>query len=324
MKLLKIVFLALLMAPGVQAAAAPPQRIADAWFAHNAMLIMLGATDHVVATVAKPGALPWMFRVAPALGRAESIDGSTMNAEELLRLHADLVFVSAADPSANALTQAGLNVVKVGFNDIDSFLACLDLTAKTLGTPLAAARADAYRTYLKQTLDDVRAHLPADRPTVLHVNSLNPLKVDGDHTIIDQWIVAAGGRNVAAGLTGNMQPVSVEQILAWHPDVVIIAAGAGDIDASPQASLWKQLTAVKEQRVYRNPMGVFPWDRYGPELPLQVRWAAEVIHGRNVDEADLTTRTRAFYKTFYGYELNEVDALRILRAQSPEVPVQTH
>jgi len=296
---------------------APKQRIADAWFAHNAVLVMLGAGDRVVATVAKPEALPWMFKVAPGLGRARSITGPTMNAEELLRLRADVVFVTPADPTAAALANAGLDVVKVSFNDVDSFLACLDLTATTLATPRAREQVTAYRKYLADTLSAVSRQLPADHPSVLHINSLTPLKVDGGKTIIDQWISAAGGRNAAAGVEGNMQPVSIEQVLAWNPQVIIVAAGAGDITASPQAALWKQLAAVKEGRVYRNPMGVFPWDRYGPELPLQVRWAAQVIHGGKVDEAALATQTQAFYKTFYAYDLTTDDARRIIHGDPP-------
>jgi iron complex transport system substrate-binding protein len=316
---LKVAALVLCLFSVVHAAPAalPRQRIADAWFAHNAVLVMLGASDQVVATVAKPKALPWMFKVAPGLTKAQGIDGSTMNAEELLRLRADVVFVTPTDPTAAALANAGLDVVKVSFNDIQSFVACLELTADTLATPRAREQVVAYRKYLADTLADVTRRLPADKPTVLHINSLNPLKVDGGKTIIDQWIVAAGGRNATTGLDGNMQAVSIEQVLAWNPQVIIIAAGAGDLASSPQAGLWKQLAAVREGRVHRNPMGVFPWDRYGPELPLQVRWAEQVIHGGKVDEGDMAARTKAFYKTFYAYDLNDADALRILRGEPP-------
>jgi iron complex transport system substrate-binding protein len=316
MQRLKIALLALFLAPAVQAAE-PKQRIADAWFAHNAVLVMLGAGDKVVATVAKPTALPWMFKVAPGLSRAQPIEGGTMNAEELLRLRTDVVFVTPADPTAAALANAGLDVVKVSFNTIDSFVACLQLTADTLATPYAHQQVAAYQRYLTETLADVSTHLPADKPTVLHINSLSPLKVDGGKTIIDQWITAAGGRNATTGLDGNMQPVSIEQVLAWNPQVIIIGPGAGDLASSPQAGLWNQLAAVREGRVYHNPAGVFPWDRYGPELPLQVRWAKQVIHGGKVDEKDMAARTKAFYKTFYAYDLSDGDALRILHGVPP-------
>lgn len=264
----------------VQAVAmAAPQRIADAWYAHNAVLLMLGGADQLVATVARPQGFPWMYRVAPGMRRALSIDGATMNAEELLRLHTDTVFVTPSDPSAASLARAGLHVVPVGFTDFASMLDCVDLTARTLGTPFAQRRATGYRAYLAQTLADVRAiRAVGAPPRVLHVASLNPLKIDGDHTIVDEWIKAAGGRNAARGLHGNLQTVSIEQVLAWRPDVIILAANAGAIAASPQAALWASLPAVQRRQVFRNPSGVFPWDRYGPEVALQVRWAAGILH----------------------------------------------
>ncbi|MGH3781126.1 MAG: hypothetical protein ACRDRO_11005 [Pseudonocardiaceae bacterium] len=65
----------------------------------------------------------------------------------------------------------------------------------------------------------------AQRPSVLHVYSLRPLVVDGTNSIIDAWITAAGGRN-AAQISGNIRPVSTEQVAQWNPDVIILASSA--------------------------------------------------------------------------------------------------
>ncbi|MDE1180563.1 ABC transporter substrate-binding protein [Paraburkholderia sp.] len=302
--------------------AAPKTRIADAWYAHNAVLLMLGAADNIVATVARARAFPWMYRVAPGLARAQRVDGATMNAEALLQLNADIVFTTASDPAIVALRRTGLDVVPVSFTDFDSMLACIDLTAKTLDTPLASQRAQAYRRYLDRTVSDAArefANVPLDqRPRVLHVASVDPLKVDGADTIVDQWIRAAGGRNAADGLTGNLKTVSIEQVLAWHPDAIVLAANAGSLDASPHRALWESLDAVRAKRVYRNPAGVFPWERYGPEVALEVRWAAQVLHPERAQHDDLVAATRDFYATFFGYPLSDADAQRILAGLPPD------
>ena len=347
---------------------AAPTRIADAWFAHNAVLAMLGASDHVVLTVARPETFRWMYRVAPGFNRALSIDGSTLNAEELLRLHTQLVFATPNVPVLGALKRAGLNVVPVDFDDFDSMLQCIDLTANALKTPQAHAQASAYATYLRATLAQTSASLAAPppsarasrmamrrpdaasangqtavesqggspvsgavnandslvRPTVLHIASLRPLKVDGADTIVDEWIQAAGGVNAAVGLDGNLKTVSIEQILAWHPDVIILAANAGDIAQSPDAALWNTLDAVRSHRVYRNPAGVFPWDRYGPEVALQVRWAAQTLHPEQFSHApdgSLLQQTQAFYKQFFHYTLSRDDAKRMLAGLAPDAPL---
>jgi iron complex transport system substrate-binding protein len=299
--------------------AQPKTRIADLWYAHNAVVTMLGSASSVVATVARPQALPWMFRVAPALVNAQPVAGATVNAEDLLRLNADVVFASTGDPTIGAMRRLGLDVVPVGFDDYDSMLRCINLTAQTLDTPLARQRATDYRAYLQATLRNtsqvLSAHGSHTTPRVLHVASLMPLKVDGADTIVDQWIRAAGARNAADGLTGNLKPVSIEQVLAWHPDVVILAANAGSIDASPQRALWQTLDAVREGRVYRNPTGVFPWDRYGPEAALEVRWAARTLHPeafKNSADASMQVQTQQFYQRFYGYTLTDAQAKLML------------
>ena len=310
-------------AAAAAAAAAPTParpRIADAWFAHNALLAMLGASGQVVATVARPQSFVWLYRVAPDLHQAEPITGGTMNAEELLRLKTDLVFVTPADPSAEALRRAGLNVIPVSFTDVDSMLRCIDLTARAVGGPLALQRATDYRRYLEQALAEVKqsvAAIPAPRrPRVLHLASVNPLKVDGADTIVDQWITAAGGRNAADGLRGNLQTVSIEQVLAWNPDVIIIAGNGGTLDSSPSKALWDDVPAVRAGRVYRNPSGVFPWDRYGPELALQLRWAAQVLHPElKAGPTPLVQRTQAFYQRFFAYDLSAADAAAIIAAR---------
>jgi iron complex transport system substrate-binding protein len=319
---ISLLLLVLMIFPAGCVPAYSQQRIADTWYAHNSVVIMLGSADHIVATVVRPSAYPWMYRVAPSLQKATSIYGAAINAEELRKLNVDLVFTANRDATATALERAGLHVVPVGFQNFDSLMQCIDQTAHVLGTPLAARRANAYRQYLAQTLSDVRrsaAKIPiAQRPRVLHVLSLDPLRVDGENTIIDEWIKAAGGRNAAEGQKGAIQEIPIEQVLAWQPDVIILEANAGTIEASPRKELLSRLAAVQHHRVYRNPAGVFPWDRYGPEVALQLRWTASVLQTEPQTNDKLVQETRDFCKMFFSYSLSTADAQRILQGLPPE------
>lgn len=190
-------------------------RIADAWYAHHSLLMTLGAGGEIVATVNHPESQPWMFHIQPSLNQALSVKGTTFNAESLLAMRVDVVFVSAGNRDAVALRQAGLPVVEMKFTDFDSMKHSLRTTAQVLGTPQAAKRAEDYIHYLDDHLQTIASKTVSlnvqQRPRVLHIQSLDPLKVDGSDTLIDQWIRAAGGRNAADGLKGNMQSVSAEQ-----------------------------------------------------------------------------------------------------------------
>ncbi|WAH61700.1 hypothetical protein LZ023_39260 (plasmid) [Pseudomonas silvicola] len=71
-------------------------------------------------------------------------------------------------------------------------------TAQVLVRPEAAKRAEAYNRYLDQHIADISGKTAglseAQRPRVLHIQSLHPLKVDGRDTLIDTWINLAGGQ----------------------------------------------------------------------------------------------------------------------------------
>ncbi len=123
----------------------------------------------------------------------------------------------------------------------------------------------------------------------------------------------AGGRNAAVGLRGTLQPVSVEQIVQWNPDIIIV----GGQDASPDADPLATIPALRGRRVVRNPSGVYQWDRHGPEFALQVQWTAKLLHPAQFADLDMTRETMAFYRRFFDYPLSADEAGRILAAQPP-------
>lgn len=296
-------------------------RIADAWFAHHSVLMTLGAGDKIVATVNHPADRPWMFKINPALNKALQVKGITFNSEALLMRQADVVFVARGNPDAAGYRQASLPVLEMAFTDYPSLERSVRATAQVLGTAQARQRAADYNRYLQDSVAAVLAKTVGlsdkQRPSVLHIQSLNPLKVDGRDTLIDTWITLAGGRNAAQSIQGNMKEVSPEMVLAWQPDVIILGQGCGDIRTSRYAQLFSGLKAVKEKRTWPNPAGVFPWDRYGTESALQLQWAAHQLHPALFADSDMVTLTRDFYHHFFDYPLSTDEAQRILHGQPP-------
>lgn len=296
-----------------------PVRIADLWFAHNAVTIMLGAGGRIAVTNDLPETRPWMYRVAPGLHRAMGVVGVVPNVEMLRHAGVDVAFVSSGSPALGPMRRIGLPVVQAGFTDEASLRQAVALTAEVLGDPRAHEIAGRYVAMLDATRDRVASAVTdipqSRRPRVLHIQSLVPLKIDGTHTIIDEWITRAGGRN-AADISGNMHPVSVEQIAVWDPDIIILGSDAGVFD--PAAAQWVGLRAVRGERVYRNPAGVFPWDRYGVEFPLQLLWTAQILYPDRFAKIDMISETVRFYHDFFGYDLPASDAARILAAKGPD------
>jgi iron complex transport system substrate-binding protein len=168
------------------------------------------------------------------------------------------------------------------------------------------------------------ANLPdSAKPGVVHIASFPPLVVDGGDSIIDQWIKVAGGTDAATGVASSHVTVTIEQLLKWNPDVIIVetpggdqglAAGSGQsvVAALRKQPGWSSLKAVRSKHVYINPQGLYPWDRFGPEEALQIQWAAKTLHPALFKDLDMRAVTRSFYKTFFNYDTSAAELDQML------------
>ncbi|MFT8419069.1 MAG: ABC transporter substrate-binding protein [Acetobacter sp.] len=294
---------------------APP--IADLWYAHNEISVMLGAAPRIRITAENAAENPWLFKISPVLYMAHmGVKPNTASAEYLLANKIGLVFVPSA-AKAQELRRAGVTALAAEYMTMPDMLASLDMSAEAIGTLEAHNTAKRYRQEMERVLELLKFRTAqihdTERPRVLHISRLSPLQVDGGKTLIDAWIQAAGGAN-AATVTGNHRPVSFEQIAAWNPEVIIVDSGAGDL---PESSPLRTLDAFKQKKWWINPRGVFAWDRYGCEELLQLQWAAKILHPTLFADLDIPTAVRNFYNIFFHYHLSEDDISRILAAQPP-------
>jgi iron complex transport system substrate-binding protein len=77
--------------------------------------------------------------------------------------------------------------------------------------------------------------------------------------------------------------------------------------------LWRNPSAVTNNRVLFNPQGLYPRDRFGPEEALQIQWAASVIHPEVFGNLDLRAEARTFYHTYFNYDLTDGDLDQIFQ-----------
>ncbi|BCG57828.1 ABC transporter substrate-binding protein [Paenibacillus sp. URB8-2] len=296
-------------------------KIADAWPAHNEVVTILGAGDKIVSTISTPKSVPWLYKVNPQMNNAvTAFTKSEVQMEEVLKNKPDIAFASTGSPLIQLLENAGIPTVTLNFTNFDEMKECFRLTGQILGDD-ASQRADSFIGYLDGKLKDITAVTSkiaeSDKPKVLHIQSLSPLQVDGKDTMIQNWIEVAGGINAAQELSGNMKPVSLEQIISWNPDYIMIGSGLTDTDHIMDDPAWKTLNAVKNGHVYNNPSGAFLWDRYGAEAALQIQWAAKTLHPDLFPDLNMVQETVSFYKQFLNYDLTNDEAQLIIDSKPP-------
>jgi len=296
----------------------------ESWFAHNAVDLMLDDAEGMLVTCASPTQHQWMYLICPNFYDAVSVKFSTdMNLEEIIAASPDVVFGSN-DNYRDMFQNVGIPFINCSFKTYEEMVQSIRLTAEVFGGD-APALAEKYVDYLYERLDWVServADIPDDeRTTVAHGSSIYELDFDGANTIIDEWITYAGGINAAAaGLEGNLQTISIEQVMEWDPDVLITGRPQEQVDEVMADPAWANLTAVKNGRVYSNPRGVFAWDRYGVEAALQPQWCAKLLYPELFEDFDVKEEVKTFYKEFFRYELSDEQAQMILDYVTPELP----
>ena len=300
------------------------ERVADLWHANNQIVLLLGGADKLVATTTAIAANPWFAEVYPNIKNVPVLtNGETIQVEELLSQKPDAVLLSKKS-MLTEVNQAGLKGVRVSFQDFDGLKKTVSITAEVLGDK-APEIAKSYIKELEDNIQFVESRIKGvkeeKRPTVLHITSgADLLKIDGGKSMIGEWIRLAGGKSVLPD-QANMVTVTMESIVEANPDVIIIGSSGNKYQAAIEKiksdPTWQSISAVKNNRIYANPTGTFPWDRYSAEEALQILWAAQLFHPERFADLDMVTKTQDFYQKYYNYNLSKENAQQILKGLPP-------
>ncbi len=301
-------------------------RVADPWPANNALVLMLGGAGKLVATSLQARKQPWLRRLYPRIAQVPAAfeTAGGVNVETLIGARPDVVLMAYGGSLPrwmDAIDAYHVPIVMMPNDSLDGLKTTVRMTGEVLGERESRIAAE-YIRYFDANLrrvTQVTSQLPqSERPKVLHTATPGILVVDGRDSVIDDWIRVAGGIN-AADVVGLGRPVSMEQVAAWDPDVIIV--GTAPNQQSRQAILddprWRQIKAVREGRVFANPSGAYLWDRHSAEAALQVLWAAKTLHPQLFADLDVNAETRRFYSRFFHHELTGPELASIMNATPP-------
>lgn len=189
------------------------------------------------------------------------------------------------------------------------------------------ARAEKYVAYLQKTIDLLKSrtkNIPRDkRKVVFNGYSANHLVTLGGDTFIQHHLELAGCRNAAESIRSSgvkqdlhtgLAEVSMEKVLGWNPDILVIDFGSpSDVFADPK---WKSITAVKNKAVYRQPIGIFIWDRPTAESAvLHPLWLAKTAYPDLFRDIDMLQEVKRFYREIMSFELSDEQANAVLSAK---------
>jgi iron complex transport system substrate-binding protein len=241
----------------------------------------------------------------PALGRLTG-RGNAANVEVVIATKPDVIVdYGAINDTYVSLADRVQQQTGIPYLLLDGAFDRIPASLRTVGALAGEdARGDDLARYARDTVDDVTrrvARVPGDRrPRLYYARGPRGLDTGLAGSINMEAIDRLGAVNVAAALgRGGLVQVSLEQVLAWDPEVIVTtdAAYFGSVLRDP---LWRRVAAVRERRIHLGPADPFGWIDFPPSINRLVglRWLGRILYPEAFPE-DLRPAVRDFYARCY-------------------------
>jgi iron complex transport system substrate-binding protein len=239
----------------------------------------------------------------PEVGRITG-RGNTANLETVLVLKPDLILdVGSTSATFVSLADRVQEQTSIPYALLDGRFDAIAKAYRSLGELIGRAEdAEKLARYTEDTLGTILGRVDSvatdARPRVYYARGPKGLAT-GLGGSINVETIELISRNVAGETPGGLANVSIEQILAWNPDVIVTIDQefAATVRNDPS---WGSVKAVRDNRVHLSPKMPFGWVDFPPSVNrlMGLWWLARILYPDRFLE-DLRALTQDFYSRFY-------------------------
>ena len=283
-------------------------------------IYVIEADDRLVATCIGPANRELVNKTQQHLGSLPSAGCKTnVNLEELMRLSPELV-ISSVDYTSinNDIERVNIPLVQIDLEKAENLVKSYEIIGKIFGKEQEAQEFIDYYNEKMNAAREVGQSITGEKKSI-YFGQRSPLQTLGNDYYEAEIARIIGATNVAQGLSGGDNTISIDQLYTWDPSVVILlpynSATVEDIYADPA---WQSLPAVQEKQVYRMPKYLMSWELPVPESILGTIWLQSTVYPEKVTY-DLTDEIQNFYQKFYRIELSDLDVADLLSDTSKVV-----
>lgn len=187
---------------------------------------------------------------------------------------------------------------------------------------IATKQAKKLAKYCEDTLAYAEAETEKieDKKTVYMAMGNDGLMTTVQNSIHADVLEKIGAENVVTpdALTGRAGEISFEQLLLWQPDY-ILAENIRAYETIMESSLWQELDAVKEERVYIIPYNPYSFMNSPPSVNrmIGIWWLGNLLYPEYYpDQAE--EKIQEFYQLFYHMKLDHSECKEILEVMQPK------
>ncbi|MCZ8316229.1 iron ABC transporter substrate-binding protein [Phreatobacter sp.] len=254
----------------------------------------------------------------PEVGRITG-RGNTANLELVLALRPDLILDSGSTRRTFAeLADRVQGQTGIPYALLDGRFDAIPGSYITLGQLTGfERRAKLLSDWAEETMKTLLSRtetVPRERrPRVYYARGPRGLETGLAGSINVETVEFLGAVNVARdGMGGGLAQVSLEQVLAWNPEVIVTIdqTFAANVRSDPA---WRGVRAVADGRVHLSPKIPFGWVDFPPSVNrlAGLWWLAKILYPALVSE-DIRTLTRDFHTLFYHVTPTEAQIDRVL------------
>lgn len=282
------------------------ERLVSGYYITTSMLIALGLKDNLVGIEAKANTRPIYALAAPEFLDLPNVGtAKEFNLEGTISLEPDLVILPIRLKEAvESLEKLGINVIAVNPEDMDQLKEALRMIGQATGT---IDRAESLIAYYEEKIGQIESLTASkDRKRIYFGGNSDFLSTATNKMYQNYMIERAGGENVAGDIDDTYWAnISYEQLIAYNPDIIIIAPGASyTVDDVLKDSRLAGIDAIKNELVYVMPGDFESWDSPVPSSILGTMWLTSILHEDAYPYDKFVDDVVDFYEDFYNISID--------------------
>jgi iron complex transport system substrate-binding protein len=237
-------------------------------------------------------------------------------AEDIAAAKPDCVILKSSVKSTlgDPLEVLGIPVVYIDFETPETYKRDMNTLGQIFQNPDRAAKIAAYYQGkvdgLAKTLSSVKDDQKPKTLIVYYSEKDGAVAFNVPPMGWMQTILVKSGGGIPVWENANLGKgwtvVSLEQVAAWNPDAIFVVAYFNPVNevvtklkADEQ---WKNLKAVKDNKVFAFATDVYSWDQPDTRWILGAQWVAAKLHPDLFKDWDITKAAKEFYKEIYAMD----------------------
>ena len=211
--------------------------------------------------------------------------------------------------------QVGIPVILIEC-DIDENPAAYRTLGELLGEE---ERGEALAAYCEEVISEAQekaATIPEEDRVQVYYGQDDGLSTILSGTIHSQIYELVGADIVVQADNAQIQQgggtISMEQLLAWDPDVIMFVDGSV-YDQVADDPTWSALSAIQNDTYYEIPVEPYNWlgRPPGPNRMIGVRWLGNLLYP-DLYDYDIEQEVKDYFSLFYRYDLSDEEVQGLL------------